>query len=124
MLVSLNSARGKAQDTAVKASLMAVIPEALTYVDQHGSFSGFRSSVSLPECSGEMIVNISVDGKEIAIFGKICSKEDLYFCVDSSSPFSGPIEVNEELVRFGSSRCSETFSLSDDVASFELTDPS
>lgn len=89
VLVSLNSARDKAFDASSEAFVSEVVISALEYESKKETFEGFVA----PEdtrvgvgCSGDVIVNISSDGKMIAAFLKKCAVEDRYICVDSVNP--------------------------------------
>jgi len=87
VLISLSSARGKAQDASIKASVSSAIPTAILYQDDRGSLVGFTPDfgTSLQACSGKPIVNISPDGQKMAIFAKLCSSSTKYFCADLNS---------------------------------------
>jgi uncharacterized RDD family membrane protein YckC len=79
VLVSLNVARGKAQEAYIKSSLSSVVPQALVYADAHnGSYKGFAPTLTLPPCSGTPIVNISPDGFDVAVFAKSCGEPKTY----------------------------------------------
>jgi type II secretory pathway pseudopilin PulG len=107
VLVSTSNARNKAQDAATKASMSAFVPSALLYFDNEGVYNGFKpdSDLKFLECSGQPIVNISKDGKNIAFFAKKCSDSTKYFCVDSDSKVTETIEVDENYAKGGASVC-------------------
>jgi hypothetical protein len=104
VLVSLSSARDKASDAAIKASMSAVIPDAIIYQDSKGTLNGFKPNfgIKAPSCSEDPIVNISTDGEHMAIFEKLCADEEKYFCVDLSGESS---EVDENYVKGGAVIC-------------------
>lgn len=112
VLVSLNSARSKAQDAAVKATITSMVPEALIYADENGALTGFVSEVTYSEntknCSGAPVVNISKDGMTMAIFGKLCSDSSKYYCADvnlNSDATNSVATVDEVYARSGKSNC-------------------
>jgi uncharacterized RDD family membrane protein YckC len=85
-LASLNSARAHGQDAQVKANTSNVMVQALMFQDEHHTFVGFKNPISgSVSCSGEPIVNISPDGKNLAVLGKYCPGENVgkYYCVDN-----------------------------------------
>jgi uncharacterized RDD family membrane protein YckC len=103
ILVSTNSAKNKAQDISVKASISALMPSAIIYGDDNGTFKGFKPDVSfkLIACSGQPVINISSDGKNIAIFAKSCSDSKIYFCDDKN----GLVNVTADYAQTGSASC-------------------
>ena len=107
--VSLNVAREKANDAEIKSKIASIIPSAIIYIDEKGTLLGFESTlefIKMPECSEQPIVNISKDGKEMAVFGKLCEKEGMYFCFDINS---NSLEVDEEYIKSGATICEEYF---------------
>lgn len=117
VLVSLNSARQKASDAAIKSSISAQIPAAIIYYDNGNSFKGFKPAFqfndTVKKCAGDPIVNISADGQAMAIFAKSCSKDIVYFCDDAtSSPnYIGQIiEVDEQYAKSGAVSCGKALS--------------
>lgn len=110
VLVSLNSARGKAQNASVKSYLASAIPLAIVFNDERGSLLGFDPAtdpgfnLNFPACSGRPIVNISPDGNQMAIFAKLCSDKKKYFCVDMENTGR---EVDEVYALAGKSVCVE-----------------
>lgn len=86
VLVSLDNARDKAQDVATKVSISSVIPSAAIYQDEKGTLKGFvpNFGIKFKKCTGNPIVNISPDGKDMAIFAKLCDPKNKgkYFCAD------------------------------------------
>ncbi len=113
VLVSLNSARNKAQDAATKANISSVIPVAIMYQDNRGTLKGFvpNFGVQFKKCTGNPIVNISPDGQNMAIFAKLCDpkSESKYFCDDLNS---NSAEVDENYAKSGKTLCPGTKSLS------------
>lgn len=110
VLVSLNSAKGKAQDAAVKAAISSQIPRGIIFYDEKKSFEGFKldNNFQMTECSGRPVVNISPDGQEIAIFGKLCSMDSKYFCADASANADAAgltAEVDAAFVESGKTVC-------------------
>jgi type II secretory pathway pseudopilin PulG len=107
VLVSLNSAKSKARDAAIKSYLLASSASMALYYDNHGSYNGFNPEINFSAdiltCSGQPIASISPDGKNMAIFAKLCSAEGQYFCVD---PVNGR-EVNEQYAKSGAYICNE-----------------
>jgi hypothetical protein len=107
VLVSLNSARAKARDASIKSTLSANIPSMILYYDEHASYNGFKPSVDfnaeILACSGQPIINISPDGKNMAIFAKLCSEGSQYFCVD---PVNGQ-EIDAKYTESGAYICDE-----------------
>lgn len=105
-LVSLNSARGRANEALILVTLNSVMPTAIIYLDNNDSFSGFNPSIKLPDCSGKAIINISSDGQEMAIFAKSCSNSKKYFCIDAKSDGAGMAkEVDKMLVENKRTSC-------------------
>lgn len=114
VLVSLSSARQKANDAAIKTSLSAQIPAAIIYYDDNNSFRGFKSAFQLNDtakkCAGDPIVNVSTNGQAMAIFAKSCSKNTVYFCDDITSDpsYNGKvIEVDEQYAKSGAVSCNK-----------------
>lgn len=115
VLVNLNSARQKASDAAVKATMSSMIPEALLYYDSNSnSFKGFKSkaplSATVKSCSGDPVANVSADGRAMAIFAKSCAKNTVYFCdeVDLNSEGQAQIvEVDEQYAKSGAVSCNK-----------------
>ncbi|HBP01205.1 MAG: Integral inner membrane protein [Candidatus Moranbacteria bacterium GW2011_GWE1_49_15] len=103
-LVSLNSARMKANDASVKSSVTSAVPAIISYGKANGSFKGYKANLVLPECSGKPIVNVSADGKNFAIFGRLCSEEGRYFCVDDKVDVEYGY-VSEEQAKSGKPSC-------------------
>lgn len=108
-LVSLNGARGKAQDASIKSSLYSMSFEAMLYRDENSSYKGYKSINTHFECSGQSvqpIVNISKDGKEMAIFVKSCNEKDKYFCANPETQLiTKTAEVDESYVKGGATIC-------------------
>lgn len=111
VLVSLNSARNKAADAGIKATINSIIPDALIYADTNSTYKGYKikAGPSPMACSGEPVVNISADGKQMAIFMKSCKDAKKYFC---GNPESGLVtetaEVDEAYVESGASVCNSS----------------
>jgi hypothetical protein len=83
VLMSLGSARNKAQDAAAAASVVSAISLAIEYQDEKGTLQGFKPEFAgLKACNGNPIVNVSKDGKEMAILVKLCAGNGKYFCDD------------------------------------------
>ena len=85
-----------------------MIPEAIIYQDDNnGSLSGFISKIDKTtnyfKCSGDPIINISKNGKGMAIFAKLCSDGKKYFCADTTD--NKYIEVDEVYALGGKSSC-------------------
>lgn len=82
VLASLNSARMKGNDAAVKSTVSTVIVESLVYANQNDSFSGFipTSNTNAISCSEPLTVNVSEDRKALAVFGKSCVDDTTYYC--------------------------------------------
>lgn len=108
VLVSLNSARIKANDTAVKAALTLEVPNMIIYYDEKDSYKGYESRIifskGVDACSGQPVINISQDGNTMAIFAKSCSDEKKYYCVDENVK-GETVESNEQYARSGASVC-------------------
>lgn len=105
-LVSLNSARGRANEAQIRATLNSVMPTAIVYFDNNDSFSGFNPSIKLPNCSGKATINISSDGQEMAIFAESCSDSKKYFCIDVKNDGAGMVkEVDEIFVKNKRTSC-------------------
>jgi len=103
---SLKNARVNAQDAYIKSSLMSAVPQAILYADSNNdSYKGFipdaTFSPEIQKCAGNPIVNISPDGKDIAIFAKLCSETGKYFCVDPQDSK----EVDERYAKSGANTC-------------------
>lgn len=112
VLVSLNSARTKANDAGIKATISNTMVEAIIYLDEKETLKGFVPNIPLTEnmksCSGEPIVNISPDGQNIAIFAKLCSDDGKYFCDDINSNVQ---EVDGVYVGSGKAVCPGTVNI-------------
>ncbi len=109
VLASLNVARQKGSDAIVKLDVDNAFVGAMTYYQSKKSFSGFQisttSSASLPSCSSYS-VNISPNGQEIAILGKLCSKQNSYICSGiSGQNFDKDVEVDSIFAQSGTSTC-------------------
>jgi uncharacterized RDD family membrane protein YckC len=108
MLVSLGSARGKAQDAGIKATLASVNVSALIYKEDNASYKGYvpGPNTSVIACSGQPVINISADGKQMAVFMKSCQEPDKYFCGNpETSLITGTAEVSEGYVKSGATIC-------------------
>jgi uncharacterized RDD family membrane protein YckC len=111
VLVSLNNARGKAQDAAIKSTLASMLPEAFIYQVDNSTLLGYKLSDnfigdSIKKCSGQPVVNISPDGKQIAIFMKSCKDDKKYFCGNPlTSLVTETAEVDESYVKSGAAIC-------------------
>lgn len=107
VLVSLSSARGKANDAYIKSMVSSAIPEAILYADgNNNSYNGFVPTITfnpdIQKCSGQPIINISPDGQNMAIFAKLCSDGTKYFCADSNNK---PLDVGEQYAQSGAYSC-------------------
>lgn len=109
VLVSLSSARNKAQDASVKSSMMSLAPDMILYQDAHSSYLGYEPNAgfNLIACSGQPIINISPDGKNMAVFAQLCSDKTKYFCVDPQNAQ----EVSEQYAKNGAISCSSNESV-------------
>ena len=106
ILTSLSVARLKAQEFQVKQVLTSVIAEAAVYTSAHSSYLGFKSKADVVSCSGEPIINISSDGKQIAIFMKSCLNSTKYFCADSTKNIIGSTaDIEVDYVKSGAATC-------------------
>ncbi len=87
VLVSLNAARVKAQDAAVRPTLSVIMAEAILYLDAKGSYAGYKvpASVKTIPCSGDPIINVSPDGQRMAAFVRKCSDTKKYYCDDATA---------------------------------------
>jgi len=112
VLVSLSSARGKAQDAGIKSTLASVNVSALIYADDNNfSYTGYvpQASAGSIACSGQPIVNISTDGKQMAVFMRSCQKSDKYFCGNpETSLITETAEVSESYVKSGATICNSS----------------
>ena len=124
VLVSLSSARMKASDASVKSSMMSLAPDMIIYQADHGSYSGYEPSAdfNLIACSGQPIINISPDGKNIAAFAKLCSDQTKYFCADPETS----AEVDAQYAQSGASSCENNSNVQSNQqsTSFQATDSS
>lgn len=104
VLVSLNSARNKANDAMIRSSVSSVLPTAILYLDNKGSLNGFMPNFpkAAPECSENPIVNISKNGEQMAIFEKLCANDGKYFCADLDAN-SG--DVDAAYAKSGATNC-------------------
>lgn len=97
VLVSLGSARGKAQDAMVKSSLMSNVPSAILQLDDKGTLVGFKpAKIQSSDCSGDPIASISPDGQDMAIFFESCTTKGKFFCIDLNSSVS---EVDQSFAK-------------------------
>ena len=83
ILASLNVARNQGKIALIKSIIMNDLSEAIIYYDTNNSYKGFvpQPKNNTPACSDSPIVNISNDGKSLAIFMKSCLKETEYYCM-------------------------------------------
>jgi len=105
VLVSLNSAKDKASDAAAKSIISSVIPDALIYLDEKGSLLGYNPASQftvLRPCNGQPIINISKDGKNLAIFVNSCADSKKYFCDDLDSNMA---DVDQAYATSGKTDC-------------------
>jgi uncharacterized RDD family membrane protein YckC len=106
LLIGFNDARNKAQGfLATRENVSAIMSSAMNYYNEKSTFSGFKldSNSKSIACSGQPIVNISADGKNIAIFVKSCLKEGEYFCEDNQA--MEMIEVSSDYSKSGKAFC-------------------
>lgn len=91
---SQNNARSNAQDASIKSSVSSNIVVANFYKNNNGSLIGFTPDfgTNFYDCSDKPVANISPDGKDMAIFAKLCSNPTTYFCVDMNS---NSVEVDQ-----------------------------
>jgi uncharacterized RDD family membrane protein YckC len=111
VLVSLNSARNKVQDAAIKATLSSTNADAIIYEDTNTSYKGYKpqASASGVVCSGQPVINISPDGKQMAIFLKSCTDKTKYFCGNpATSLVTATAEVSDAYVKSGATICNST----------------
>lgn len=80
VLASLNNARNKGNDAAVRSVISTTKIDALLYADKHGGLKGFEPTAQTPVCSGPLAINISDDGKNAVLFGKSCADKNKTFC--------------------------------------------
>lgn len=124
VLVSLNSARGKAQDAAIKATLSSMIPDAIIYEDENSSYKGYKvpSDISAIACSGQPIINISTDGKQMAIFMKSCGEDSKYFCGNPETTLvTETAAAGEDYVKSGATICNPSDVPSDNLDSEDIS---
>ena len=117
VLVSLNTARSKARDMATKVSMNSIMLEAVAYYSSHTSFVGHHPDFSrskFPDCSGNPMTNISLDGQAMAVLAKSCANKEKYFCLSMSDKsinegfVSTDIkEVSENLAKVKTATCLE-----------------
>lgn len=108
ILVSLGSARNKANDAAVKSTLGSAGVAAIIYQDENSTYTGFRMGQELPICSGEPIINVSPDGKAMSIFARSCIDKTRFYCMSPAVEIidQGKIlEVDEKYATSGASTC-------------------
>ncbi|TAK96017.1 hypothetical protein EPO05_02765 [Patescibacteria group bacterium] len=118
VLVSLSSAKNKAQDAAVKATISATMTGAIVYQDSNGTLQGFKPEFGMQfkECTGTPVVNVSPNKKEMAILVKSCAEQGKYFCDD----FNGEIvEVDEAMAQSGVYNCGVDSGQSSDQATVD-----
>jgi uncharacterized RDD family membrane protein YckC len=106
ILTSLSAARN-GQGVKIKESLALIIPEAVSYAEKNSSYIGFKPEVVPVNCNGDPVVNISPDGKKIAVFMKSsCSSSLVYFCVNPVTNFKEEIaNADEAYVSSGATVC-------------------
>jgi uncharacterized RDD family membrane protein YckC/type II secretory pathway pseudopilin PulG len=103
VLVSLSSARNKAQDAGNKAVLASSQVAAISYLDENKTLKGFDPNFKLlNDCSDDQIVNISPSGKDMAIFTKSCANKGKYFCIGVEGAV---LEVEESYATSGAVTC-------------------
>jgi len=117
VLVSLQSARNRAQDESIKATMRSIIPAAIIYKDTNTSYAGFTVPAGAISCSGQPIVNISSNGKQMAVFMKSCKDKTKYFCADPEKNITTETaEVDESYVKSGAVICSQTDNSPKDIS--------
>lgn len=83
-VVSLNSARNKANDAEIKAELTQIRTSAEMNYDDDGDYSGFTAIPTqfvAPSCSSYTIV-LAADTDSYAVYAPYCTDSATYFCVD------------------------------------------
>lgn len=112
VLVSTKSARNKAQDSSIKLLISSEIPRAIIYLDENKTLKDYKpnydyakSYVPLDmDCvKNPPIVNISDDGKNLAIFAVSCEDSNKYFCFDLNS--SAGVDVTAAYANSKMSKC-------------------
>ena len=87
-VVSLNSARNKANDAQIKSELTQIRTSAEMFYDDDGTYTGFvvPDQFTAPSCSGDYAVLVSNDdaGSDYLVSAPLCTDALLSFCVDSS----------------------------------------
>jgi len=106
ILSSLNTARTKSSDAQIKSNITNTIIYAAMYQDKNNTLIGYQipESVKFPECSGNPIINISADGKELAVMVKSCASEEQYFCYDTTAK-TGVLKVDKIFTEQGRTSC-------------------
>jgi prepilin-type N-terminal cleavage/methylation domain-containing protein len=96
-IVSLNSARDKANDVQIKSDLAQIRTIAELTTDGSGDYTDFDAAdwapLTPPSCSPSAIYTIVKEeadlfgdnaGASYAVYAILCSDNDQYFCVDST----------------------------------------
>ena len=106
IFTSLSVARIKAQEMNVKQELVSIITSSASYAATNHSYLGFQSKTDIVSCSGKPIINISSDGKQIAIFMKSCLDNTKYFCADSTKNIIGSTaDIEVDYAKNGATVC-------------------
>ncbi len=85
-IVSLNSARNKANDTKIKSDLSQVRTDAEVSTNGTGVYSSYSIPASLkpPACAGVANYTLSNSADAYAAWGPLCDADGSFFCVDST----------------------------------------
>jgi hypothetical protein len=61
-----------------------VSTDAIMYYDEKGTYAGFslNKKLDIPSCGSDPIIQISPDGQKVAFYGKMCTRKDMFICVD------------------------------------------
>jgi general secretion pathway protein G len=91
VLTALGPARNKAKDTRIISALSQVMSVAETYYS--GTYTGLTVSnpsqmgpltTDITTNSGNLVVNVSGDGRSYAAYSALASDSTKYYCVDSA----------------------------------------
>ena len=103
---SLGSAKYRAQEVKVKYEISSILFDSISYADKNSSYIGFQPKANTVACSSDPIVNISKDGKNIAIFLKSCMDGTKYFCADPTKSYiDHDAFTDETYIKSGATVC-------------------
>ncbi|MFA5047489.1 MAG: prepilin-type N-terminal cleavage/methylation domain-containing protein [Patescibacteria group bacterium] len=87
-VISMSSARNKANDAKVRSDLDQIRKSIMADLSEGGTYEAAAIPVNFapPSCSGDAQYTLatSTDGQDFAIAGQLCANSDAIFCLDSA----------------------------------------